>query len=92
MKNSNQKSASETVCHADNSEAASEMSTTCEVHDGRSPILRVGVQKTLQAAIRKVVDNLQNRSGIVGEDGGWPRLSGSMLPATRELQSRNCTR
>lgn len=70
MKNSNQKSVSETVCGIDNPEVASENSSTCEVQDVLSQILREGAQKMLQSAIQKEVDEyLQNRSGIVGEDG-----------------------
>ena len=70
MKNSNQKTAVETVCCVDNPHAASESSAANEVRDVLSQILRNGAQKMLQAAIQKEIDEyLQDRSGIVGEDG-----------------------
>lgn len=70
IKNSNQKSASETICDSDNSEVASGNSMTSEVRDVLSQILREGTQKMLQTAIQQEVDEyLQDRAGIVGEDG-----------------------
>jgi transposase-like protein len=85
MKNSNQKSISETVCGIDNPEVASENSSTCEVRDVLSQILREGAQKMLQSAIQKEVDEyLQNRSGIVGEDGRRLVVRNGSLPE-REL-------
>ena len=85
MKNSNQKSVSETVCGIDNSEVASENSSTCEVRDVLSQILREGAQKMLQSAIQKEVDEyLQNRSGLVSEDGRRLVVRNGSLPE-REL-------
>lgn len=70
MKNSNQKSDSETVCCVDSSEVVSESSVASEVRDVLSQILREGAQKMLQTAIQQEVDEyLQNRTSIVGEDG-----------------------
>ncbi len=45
MKNSNQKSVSETVCGIDNPEVASENSSTCEAQDVLSQILQEGALK-----------------------------------------------
>jgi len=85
MKNSNQKTAVETVCCVDNPHAASESSAANEVRDVLSQILRNGAQKMLQAAIQKEIDEyLQDRSGIVGEDGRRLVVRNGSLPE-REL-------
>ena len=81
MKNSNQKFVSETVCGINNLEVASENSATREAHDVLSQILREGAQKMLQTAIQKEVDEyLQNRAGIVGEDGRRLVIRNGSLP------------
>jgi hypothetical protein len=85
MMNSNQKSDSETVCCVNNSEVVLERSAAREVRDVLSRILREGAQKMLQTTIRKEVDELlQNRSGIVGEDGRRLVIRNGSLPE-REL-------
>ncbi|MEZ6043969.1 MAG: IS256 family transposase [Planctomycetaceae bacterium] len=85
MKNSNQEFVSETVCCVDNPEVASESASTSEVRDVLTQILREGAQKMLQAAIQREVDDyLQNRSGIVGEDGRRLVIRNGSLPE-REL-------
>ena len=85
MKNSKQKSVSETVCDIDNPEVASENSATSEVRDVLSQILREGAQKMLQTAIQQEVDEyLQNRADIVGEDGRRLVIRNGSLPE-REL-------
>ena len=56
MKNSNQKTALETVCCVDNPHVASESSAANEVRDVLSQILRDGAQKMSQAAIQMEID------------------------------------
>ncbi len=85
MKNSNQKSVSETVWGIDNPEVASENSATSEVRDVLSQTLREGAQKMLQTAIRDEEDEyLQIRAVVVGEDGRRLAIRNGTLPE-REL-------
>ncbi len=82
---SNLKIALETVCGVDNPHLASETSAANEVRDVLSQILRDGAPKMLQAAIRKEIDEyLQDRFGIVGEDGRRLVIRNGPLPE-REL-------
>ena len=87
MKNSNRKNSSETVCCVENSDVDSEISASREVRDVLGQILRDGAQKMLQAAIQKEIDEyLQDRSGIIGEDGRRLVVRNGSLPE-RELMT-----
>lgn len=66
---------------SDNPNVASESSASNEVRDVLSQILRDGAQKMLQAATQKEIDEyLQDRSGIVGEDGRRLVIRNGSLP------------